>query len=86
MKKFLIVLLCLLIVLGIGGYCGYRYYHNTYLKIGEETYRRDIQELDFSNGELPGLELLKELTGLQNICSLLQWRTAISNCCLTCRD
>lgn len=67
MKKFLIVLLCLLIVLGIGGYCGYRYYHNTYLKIGEETYRRDIQELDFSNGELPGLELLKELTGLQKL-------------------
>lgn len=67
MKKFLTVLLCCLIVLGIGGYAGYRYYDNTYLKMGEETYRRDIQELDFSGGELPDLELLKELTGLQKL-------------------
>jgi len=67
MKKFLAILLCLLILLGIGGWCGYRYYHNTYLKIGEEIYRRDIQELDFSGGELPDLEQVKELSGLRKL-------------------
>lgn len=67
MKKVLTILLCLLTVLGIGGYCGYRYYDSTYLKMGEETYRRDIRELDFSGEELPELELVKELTGLQKL-------------------
>ena len=67
MKKFLIILLCLLLVLGIGGYFGYRYFHDTYLVMGEETYRRDITELDFSGGELPDLELLKELQELQKL-------------------
>ena len=37
MKKFLVILLCLLIVLGVGGYFGYRYYQDTYLVMDGET-------------------------------------------------
>lgn len=67
MKKFWIILLIVLLVLGIAACGGYRYFHSTYLVMGEETYRRDIQELDFSNGELPDLELVKELTELKKL-------------------
>lgn len=65
MKKFLIVLLCILIVAGIGGYCGYRYYHNTYLVMDGETIRRDITELDLREDDLAELEKVAELQNLQ---------------------
>ena len=67
MKKFLIILLCLLIILGTGAFFGYRYFQNTYLVMGEETYRRDLTELDLSYEELPDLAQLKELTRLQTL-------------------
>lgn len=67
MKKFLMILLCLLTVLGIGGYFGYRYYRDTYLVMGEQTYRRDITELDFSGGELPEPETLREFPQLRKL-------------------
>ena len=56
MKKFLIVLLCLLLVLGIGGYFGYRYVLDTYLVMDGETIRRDVTELDLREDDLAELE------------------------------
>lgn len=67
MKKFWIILLTVLVILGIGGYGGYRYFQDTYLVMGEESYRRDSTQLDFSNGKLPDLELVKQLTELKSL-------------------
>ena len=67
MKKFWIILLAVLLVLALGGYGGYRYYQNTYLVMDDVTYRRDVTSLDFSNGNLPDLEKLKELTALEEL-------------------
>ena len=50
MKKRTIALLLCLLLLAAAGVGGWIYYRNTYLVIGEETYRRDITELDFSGG------------------------------------
>lgn len=67
MKKFWTVMLVSLVILGIGGYCGYRYYHNTYLVLDGETIRRDIPQLDFSGEALPDLEVVKQLQNLQEL-------------------
>ena len=56
MKKFLIILLCLLLVLGTGAFFGYRYFRNTYLVMNGETLRRDITELDMTENHLTELE------------------------------
>lgn len=65
MKKFLIIFLCVLLVLGFGGYCGYRYFHSTYLVMDGETIRRDVTELDLREDDLAELEKVTELQGLK---------------------
>ena len=65
MKKFWIIVLVLLVLLGIGGYCGYRYYHTTYLVLDGETLRRDITELDMREDDLVDLEKVAELQNLK---------------------
>ena len=65
MKKFLVILLCLLIVLGVGGYFGYRYYQDTYLVMDGETIRRDVTELDLREDDLAELEKVAELKNLK---------------------
>ena len=67
MKKRTIALLLCLLLLAAAGVGGWMYYRNTYLVIGEETYRRDITELDFSGGEIPDAEVLPELPGLKKL-------------------
>ena len=68
MKKVWIIVLVLLLILGGAGWYGYQQYqHKTYLTIGEETYRRDITQLDFSGETLPDLELVKLLQNLQEL-------------------
>ena len=67
MKKRTIALLLCLLLLAAAGVGGWMYYRNTYLVIGEETYRRDITELDFSGGELPDAEVLTELPELKKL-------------------
>ena len=61
MKKFLIVLLCLLLVLGIGGYFGYRYVLDTYLVMDGEFIRRDVTALDLTEDDLAELEKVTDL-------------------------
>lgn len=65
MKKFWIICLCVLLVLGIGGYCGYRYFHNTYLVMDGETIRRDVTELDLREDDLAELEKVAQLQNLK---------------------
>ena len=65
MKKFLIVLLCLLLVLGIGGYFGYRYVLDTYLVMDGEFIRRDVTALDLTEDDLAELEKVTELHNLK---------------------
>ena len=65
MKKFLIILLCLLLVLGTGAFFGYRYFRNTYLVMNGETLRRDITELDMTENDLTELEKVAQLKELQ---------------------
>lgn len=67
MKKFLVILLCLLIVLGVGGYFGYRYYQDTYLVMDGETIRRDVTELDLREDDLAELEKVAELKNLKKL-------------------
>ena len=67
MKKRTVALLLCLLLVAAGGLGGWLYYRNTYLVIGEETYRRDIAEMDFSGGALPDAEVLAQLPGLKKL-------------------
>ena len=65
MKKVLIVLLSLLLVLGIGGFIGYRYFQATYLMLEGELVRRDATSLDLTEHHLDELEKVAQLQELQ---------------------
>lgn len=67
MKKWLIVLLVLVVLAGVGGVLGWNWYQDTYIVIGEQTYRRDITELDLSGTAVEKLEKLAELKELERL-------------------
>lgn len=67
-KKTIAIILCALVLLGIGAKVGYDWYDNhTYIVIDNEKLRRDVTELDCSGDAAIQLEKIKELTQLQKL-------------------
>ena len=67
-KKIVVVAVCILVLLGIGGKLGYDWYErNTYIEIAGEKLRKDVTQLDCSGRILAEPEKLMELTALQKL-------------------
>ena len=64
MKK-LVILLGIVLVLVAGAFAGMRYMDQTYITLGDERLRRDVEELDLSGQPLPDLEILPQLKQLR---------------------
>ena len=63
--KRIVIIICLLVLAGLA--LGGLYWHhtNTYIKIEDNTLRRDVAELTVSGDQLPELELLQQLPLLE---------------------
>lgn len=68
MKKHRIlicVVICFVLLAALLG--GMHYQRTTYIQIGEETLRRDITEFSLAGDQIPDIELLRQLTALEQL-------------------
>ena len=67
-KRMIVIVLCALVLIGIGARIGYGWYDShTYIVIDGEKLRRDVTELDCSGKTVAEPEKLGELTALQKL-------------------
>jgi len=66
MKKVLAIV-CLVLVLGVGGWFGYRYYRADQAAKAEAAYRQNTTELDFTGEAVPDLAYLQEFSQLKKV-------------------
>lgn len=67
MKKWIAIILTVLVLLAAAGGAGLYWFHNTRIVIDETVYLRDLTELDLSGEPVAELEKLQELTGLEKL-------------------
>ena len=86
MKRIVIITICLLVLAGLALGGLYRHHTNTYIKIEDNTLRRDVAELTVSGDQLPELELLRQLPLLEVLDDLPREMELVQRACSAASD